>query len=1122
MSDAGKAVFLSYASQDTEAAKRICESLRQAAVEVWFDADGGLEHGDEWDAKIRRQIKECVLFIPIISANTQAREEGYFRLEWDLAAERARTIASGVPFILPVVIDDTREPDALVPDRFRTVQWTRLPGGVVTPEVKQRFLKLWSHRIGAAKHQLEPGRPHPGELLERGGGAAPSANLSPRRGIPTLAWAIGLAVVAVLAGALGQRLLQRGKPASPAATAARSFAPVSTPAASEADQLVARAYALIERLNYTRDNLAAADDLARKATELANDSAGAWAARAFVQSSYIHRGWDLGQKRREDTQALARRSLALNPDEPDALLALTYVLNMQRAYAQAETHMRRAVALRPGVFRYHAALVAALGGQGRDDEAFALSEETVRLFPREPLAGYALAGAHLRRGRFEEALAHYDAAIELQPFAGALLYKTVLLVVWRGDVPAARATLDRLATEDRPEDRAVAVAMWLGLVERQPARVHAAAALTAREFFEDAVTPGPKAWSVALAHRIDQKESLARQQWQAAEAVLRQRLREQPAATDNQARLATTLAWLDRSEEAAREIAPFAAAAHEQPGVNSSHLLAQYFAALGDAARAAPHLARAMDRHRFVSAHALRLDPQWDKLRGQPGFEALLTEAQPRTESTGRTSNTSGPGAARTPDSASAKSVAVLPFANLSADKDNEYFSDGIAEELLTTLQKIPGLRVAARTSAWSFKGKNPTLKEVGEVLGMAHVVEGSVQKSGNRVRITARLSRAATNEELWSQSFGPLELTDVFVTQTELAQAIVRELRGRLTGATGAVPADVAAEVQAATRGGTKNVEAHQLYLQGKYLANQFTLESLSRAEGLLRQAVKLDPQFALAWAALAQVGSLRSGYEDTRDLVDASFALASEASRRALVLAPDLAAAQLARSGYQMFAFDWKGAAESLRRAAALAPDDPAVLYMEMRVAHSRGEMETALEAGRRAVALDPVNPALRSEYGLALAGARRYVEAIAECRRTAELSPTAPWGHAGVSLSLLEQGRFDEAAAEALLESTDWCRLFALALARWGQGKKTEAEAAAAELEHRFANVAAFQLAQVYAYRGESDRAFAWLERAHRQRDPGLIWTRADPLLARLHADPRWPALLRQLGLHDEQLR
>jgi TolB-like protein/class 3 adenylate cyclase len=160
MSESTKAVFLSYASQDAEAAKRICEALRSGGVEVWFDAEGGLEHGDAWDAKIRRQIKECVLFIPVISANTQARQEGYFRIEWELAAQRAMGIASGVAFILPIVVDGTHEAEALVPDRFRLVQWTKAPGGVVAPEVQQRFLKLWSHRTGALAHEAtRPGGP---------------------------------------------------------------------------------------------------------------------------------------------------------------------------------------------------------------------------------------------------------------------------------------------------------------------------------------------------------------------------------------------------------------------------------------------------------------------------------------------------------------------------------------------------------------------------------------------------------------------------------------------------------------------------------------------------------------------------------------------------------------------------------------------------------------------------------------------------------------------------------------------------------------------------------------------------------------------------------------------------
>ncbi|MSU51162.1 MAG: TIR domain-containing protein [Opitutus sp.] len=153
LSPASRAVFLSYASQDAEAARRICEALRASGIEVWFDADGGLEHGDEWDMKIRRQIKECVFFIPVISANTQARLEGYFRIEWELAAQRAMGIAAGVPFILPIAIDDTRDAEALVPDRFRSVQWMRLPSGVVPPEAQARLLKLWSHRTGFLAHE---------------------------------------------------------------------------------------------------------------------------------------------------------------------------------------------------------------------------------------------------------------------------------------------------------------------------------------------------------------------------------------------------------------------------------------------------------------------------------------------------------------------------------------------------------------------------------------------------------------------------------------------------------------------------------------------------------------------------------------------------------------------------------------------------------------------------------------------------------------------------------------------------------------------------------------------------------------------------------------------------------
>ena len=203
----------------------------------------------------------------------------------------------------------------------------------------------------------------------------------------------------------------------------------------------------------------------------------------------------------------------------------------------------------------------------------------------------------------------------------------------------------------------------------------------------------------------------------------------------------------------------------------------------------------------------------------------------------------------------SAKSVAVLAFANLSDDKGSEYFSDGISEELLTVLQKIPGLHVAARTSAFSFKGKNATAQEIGQKLGVAHLVEGSVRKAGDIVRIAARLTHAETGEQLWSENY-TRDLKDVFAVQTELAQTIVGQLSGQLTNgaADPAAKAAIQAQVQAAEKGGTKNVEAHQHYLQGRFYTNRHSEKSAGEALAEYQRAVELDPSFALAWAGLAQ----------------------------------------------------------------------------------------------------------------------------------------------------------------------------------------------------------------------------------------------------------------------------
>ena len=472
------------------------------------------------------------------------------------------------------------------------------------------------------------------------------------------------------------------------------------------------------------------------------------------------------------------------------------------------------------------------------------------------------------------------------------------------------------------------------------------------------------------------------------------------------------------------------------------------------------------------------------------------------------------------------KSVAVLAFANLSDDKGSEYFSDGISEELLTVLQKIPGLHVAARTSAFSFKGKNATAQEIGQKLGVAYLVEGSVRKAGDVVRIAARLTQAHTGEEQWSENF-TRNLKDVFAVQTELAQTIVEQLKGQLTGGPGKseTKAAIQAQVQAAEKGGTKNVEAHEAYLQGRFFLNRHSEKEVEQGRAAFERAVQLDPKFALAWAGLAKTHIWFCNYstENGQKGFNAHLTAARETIEKALVIEPDLADALSARLVIETnFDYNWKGATETLRKALAIAPEDPDLLIRAASLASSRGDLAQALEFCRQSIALDPVNPQAREILAANLSGAGRHEEARAELARVIELNPSAPNSYASIGLTYLLEGKFEEAAAAAQKDAADWARLVILSCARWGQKRVPESDAALAELIAKFNETAAYQIAEVYAYRNDKDKAFEWLERARRQRDAGLPLLRPDTLLTNLHSDPRWDSLLRTMGLADDQLK
>jgi len=477
----------------------------------------------------------------------------------------------------------------------------------------------------------------------------------------------------------------------------------------------------------------------------------------------------------------------------------------------------------------------------------------------------------------------------------------------------------------------------------------------------------------------------------------------------------------------------------------------------------------------------------------------------------------------KTPDQ---NSVAVLAFANLSDDKGSEYFSDGISEELLTVLQKIPGLHVAARTSAFSFKGKNATAQEIGEKLGVAHLVEGSVRKAGDMVRIAARLTQANTGEEQWSENY-TRNLKDVFSVQTELAQTIVGQLRGQLTSgaANPTTKAEIQEQVRAAEKGGTKNVEAHEAYLQGRFFLNRHSEKETDQGRAAFERAVELDPQFALAWAGLAKAHiwfcnySTEGGQKGFNTHLDA----AREAVEKALAIQPDLAEGLSARLVIETnFDYNWKGAAETLRKALAVAPEDPTLLVWAANLASSRGQLTQALEFCRHSVAVDPVNAQARAFLASSLSNLGRQEEARAEYAQVIELNPSAPNSYASIGGSYLLEGKFEEAAVAAQKDAADWARLLIVSCARWGQKRVAESDAALRELIAGNSETAAYQIADAYGYRNDKDKAFEWLERARRQRDAGLPGLRVDTLLTNLHNDPRWDALLRTMGLADDQLK
>ncbi len=680
MTETSSAVFLSYASQDAQAAQKICEALRSVGIEVWID-QSELRGGDAWDSSIRKQIKTCALFIPLISRTTHDRVEGYFRLEWKLAVDRSHLIAADQAFLLPVVIDDTRDNDERVPERFREVQWTRLPGGVTSAAFVERVRRLLSG---------ESAPPTGTALAESRGSAAPA--------------------------------------------------------------------------------------------------------------------------------------------------------------------MRNAV---PPGWRSKAVLIA-------------------------PIAVIVVALGYLEVNRL---------------------------------VPSKHGV-------------------------------------------EVGAAPAPAAQST-----------------------------------------------------------PAAASAFNPP----------------------PH------------------------------------------------------------------SIAVLPFLNLSGDKDQEYFSDGLTEELLNSLAEIEGLQVAARTSAFSFKGQDNDIGTIARKLNVGAVLEGSVRRSEHTIRITAQLINAITGFHLWSKTYDR-DLGDVLKLQTEIATAVASALKVTLLG-------DLAAKVEL---GGTRNPAAFNAYLWGaKMFVSRHELENLPAAITAYSEAIRLDPHYALAMASRSIVLSYGAAEAATPAASREDFGKAQADAQEAIALAPDLAQAHLALATVlELGVLDFTRASEEYERALALAPGNAQVLRVSGLFAAYMGRTDAGLVAARRAVVLDPLARDSRSVLGRALYAARRYEEAVVALSEGIDLDPSAKAFHTYRGFAYYGLGNFESARNSCENErdyaGNQWC----LSVTYDKLGRHADAEGEISKLKASYGDVMAYQYAAFYAQRGENLKALEWLETALRLRDAGLESLKTDSLMDPIRQEPRFKAVIREL--------
>ena len=449
------------------------------------------------------------------------------------------------------------------------------------------------------------------------------------------------------------------------------------------------------------------------------------------------------------------------------------------------------------------------------------------------------------------------------------------------------------------------------------------------------------------------------------------------------------------------------------------------------------------------------------------------------------------------------KSIAVLPLVDMSEKKDQEYFADGMAEEIIDLLVKIPGLKVISRTSSFQFKGKTEDLRSIATQLGVAYVLEGSVRKSGDHLRVTAQLIDSRDGTHLFSQTYDR-NLSDVLKMQDEIAIALVQALQ-------------LEVEANIVSRPALRNMEAYTLYLQGLHASSRFDQEGMEKSIIDFERVLELDPSFAPAEVMLGNSYFLLGAYGFMPPAI--AFEKDRLANERALKLDPNLAFAH-AQLGdiHRAYDWDWAAAERELKQALALTPNDGNILFYAAVQSLGMGRWDEALKQVNAAVAVDPLNPSRYQVLTLIQSSRGRLEEAEAAARRALELIPMGPYGHYFLGNVLLTRSQLDAALAEFSKETVEAARLGGSAMAYFALSRKAESDAALALMTSHPTDHPFF-IAQVYAFRGEPNEALKWLDQAYLQKDSGMLpLIKGDAVFRKIEGDPHYRAFLKKMNLPE----